>query len=383
MNTCLETAYNILCRVPLIDGHNDWANTIRGFYYNKIDARFDKDNNLVGHVDMKRFIEGHSGGVFLSAYVDCPKADDEFSDELHYEPLRDTLQQIDLIHRLVDTYANDLELAYKATDIQDIFGRKKIAVILSIEGLHQICNSSGVLRNYHRLGVRCATLAHSKNNRYAGSATSRTSSNRGLSDAGKDMVREMNRIGMMIDLSHVSEQTVLDTIDISLSPVVFTHSSCTAIHPHVRNVSDLVLHRLKENGGIMMVSLIPNLTCQEPTSATVSHVVDHIIHVGNLIGYDYVGLGSDYDGMPTTVTQLEDVSKFPNLVAELLRRSISPMEIEKIIGLNIIRVFDEVETRGRFIRQSDAFKVLEDCVKPLWKPELRDWCRLRWPDAQH
>ncbi|KAF2711263.1 hypothetical protein K504DRAFT_465031 [Pleomassaria siparia CBS 279.74] len=348
----------------------------------RIDQRFNESRTLIGHVDVKRLVAGASGGVFMSAYVDCPKVENNTSDEASFEALRDTLQQIDLIHRLVERYSGRLELVHRASDIMHIFNKGKIAVIPSIEGLHQVANSSSVLRNYHRLGIRCATLVHNKNNKYAGSATSGISQPTGLSDSGTAMILEMNRLGMIIDLSHASEETMNNVLDHSTAPVVFTHSSCHSIVPHARNVTDAILHRLKNNHGLMMVSLIPALTSNVDCEATVSHVVDHIMHLGSLIGYDHVGVGSDFDGMPSTIADMEDVSKFPVLVAAMLRRGILSSDVENIIGKNVIRVFHQVEAEGERLRNTGA-KILEDEVKPLWKPELMEWCRNQWPNAQH
>lgn len=209
----MEEALDIMACVPLIDGHNDFPHLIRAFYDSKLDDRFERNKHLAGHVDLQRLLRGRSGGIFWSTYVDCPTEDD-FSDSTHFEPLRDTLQQIDLVHRLVELYEDKLAVAYQADDIMRIFSQGKVASLIGVEGLHQIGNSTSVLRMYHKLGVRYVTLAHNKNNRYADSAvstsisdqqgfadtpkTAREPAHGGLSREGRAIVKEMNRIGMFV-----------------------------------------------------------------------------------------------------------------------------------------------------------------------------------------
>ncbi|KAJ6101990.1 hypothetical protein N7486_004417 [Penicillium sp. IBT 16267x] len=276
----MEEALEILQSVPLIDGHNDWPHLIRGFYDNRLDERFGTENDLVGHVDLKRLKIGKSGGAFWSVYVDCPESDDFTSDAEHFEVLRDTLQQIDLVHRLVDLYSESMGLVDKAVDVMRLFKEGKFAALIGVEGLHQIANSSSVLRLYHRLGVRYATLAHNKNNLYADSATASSPAHQGLSDQGKKVVREMNRIGMTIDLSHTSEAVMHQVLDISEAPVIFSHSSVAAIVPHSRNVPDTILKKLRLNNGVIMITFIPSLAHTDASNSTMDHVIDHIMHVG-------------------------------------------------------------------------------------------------------
>ncbi|KAK0387743.1 hypothetical protein NLU13_3988 [Sarocladium strictum] len=375
-----EEAYKLMSQSPLIDGHNDWLHMIRAYYDFQVDDRFEPQKSLAGHVDIKRLREGKAGGVFWSLYIDCPKQENDLSDEVHFEGLRDTLQQVDLAHRVVNLYRDSLEMAYRADDILPIFESGKCVSLLGIEGLHQICNSSSVLRVLYQLGVRYATLAHNQNNLYADSATSKAPLHHGLSPQGRDMIREMNRIGMMIDLSHVSEAVMSDVLELSQAPVVFTHSSCYALVPHPRNVPDHIIAKLGEKRGLLMVSFIPWLTNKNKDEASLNDVVDHIMHVGTMIGYDHVGLGSDFDGMPTQINGLDDVASYVNVVSTMLERGIASDDIKKVMGLNLIRVMKEVElAAGRMA----ATPALEDKVKQLWSNDIRTFVRKLYSHAEH
>ncbi|KAG6051595.1 hypothetical protein E4U39_000423 [Claviceps sp. Clav50 group G5] len=384
----LELALELMSRVPLIDGHNDWMHMIRAYYDFQVDDRFQPTKDLAGHVDLKRLVQGRAGAVFWSVYVEwyivkehSPEGENDFSDAVHHASMRDTFQQIDLLQRIMEMYSDRMEMAHKADDVMRIFKSGKCASLMGAEGLHQLGNSSSVLRIFHRLGVRYVTLAHAKNNLYVDSATSEAPIHHGLSPQGRDMVREMNRIGMIVDLSHVSEKAMVDALDVSLAPVIFSHSSAYALVPHVRNVPDYVLDRLKQNRGIIMISFIPWLTNKEPEKATVDNVVDHILHVGNRIGFDHLGLGSDFDGMPSHVQGLEDVSKYPNIVAAMLQRGISTENVEKIMGMNVIRVLREVEDVAA--SQKGLLPVLEDAVPQLWDDGIRAYVKKLYPHAEH
>ncbi|OAA63437.1 Peptidase M19, renal dipeptidase [Niveomyces insectorum RCEF 264] len=333
-----------------IDGHNDWPHLIRGFYDNKLDGRFGPGNDLVGHVDLKRLRRGKSGGAFWSVYVDCPTSDDYNDDSAHFEILRDTMQQIDLVHRLVHLYKDDMGLVHSASDIMRLFNEGKFVSLIGVEGLHQIANSPSVLRLYHRLGVRYVTLAHSKNNLYADSATAAAPAHEGLSAKGKEMVREMNRIGI------------------------------AAIVGHPRNVPDSVLEMLRVNQGIIMVSFIPPLTAVDAAESNLDRLVDHIIHVGTLIGYDHVGLGSDFDGMFSAVKGIDDVSHYPSLVAKMLERGIGRADVQKILGLNVIRVLEQVERTSAACY--DELPVMGEEVKQLWNDGFRAAVKQVYPHAE-
>ncbi|KAK9852619.1 Peptidase M19 [Penicillium brevicompactum] len=328
---------------------------------------------------MKRLKEGRSGGAFWSVYIDCPDSD-EFTDVVHFEVLRDTMQQIDLVHRLSETYSDQMENVQHSSDIMRLFKLGKFASLIGVEGLHQIANSASVLRLYHKMGVRYITLAHNKNNLYADSATSSFPAHDGLSLQGVQMIREMNRIGMIIDLSHTSESVMHRVLDISEAPVIFSHSSIASVVPHVRNVPDVILKRLKANGGVIMITLIPSLIHEDAARANVDHVVDHIMYAGKLIGYDHIGLGSDYDGMFSAVQGVDDVSKWPNLVAKMLERGISRSNVEKVLGLNIIRVLESTELCASKLKSTSS--VMEDSVKQLWNDKFRATVEGVYPHAE-
>ncbi|KAI2674671.1 hypothetical protein DTO012A7_9093 [Penicillium roqueforti] len=376
----MEEAIDILNSVPLIDGHNDWPHLIRGFYDNQLDIRLDPEKDLVGHVDFKRLREGKSGGAFWSVYIDCPDSDDFTDDAAHLETLRDTLQQIDLVHRLVDLYSDHMGLVDRASDIMRLFTDGKFASLIGVEGLHQIANSSSVLRLYHKLGVRYVTLAHNKNNLYADSATAISPAHDGLSSKGELIVREMNRIGMIIDLSHTSKSVMHQVLDISKAPVIFSHSSTSSIVPHPRNVPDAILEKLKANKGVIMITFIPSLAHIDPTQGNMDHVIDHIMHVGQNIGYDHVGLGSDYDGMFNAVKGIENVARYPHLVRRMLERGIARSDVEKIIGLNVIRVLNDVEVQSA--SNKSQVPIMQDGVKQLWNEKFRGVVRGAYPDAE-
>ncbi|KAF7936260.1 uncharacterized protein EAE98_002479 [Botrytis deweyae] len=376
----LNEALDILDSVPLIDGHNDWPHLIRAYYQNSLDARFEPLKNLAGHVDIKRLMQGKSGGAFWSAFMPCPRTDDDTDESSSFEVVKDTLQQIDLIYRLVELYKEKWEIANEADDILRIFKQRKFVCLIGVEGLHQVGNSSSVLRMYHKLGVRYVTVVHSQNNMFADSATAKAPAHGGLSEAGKAMIREMNRIGMLVDLSHASNDTVLDTLKISTGPVAFTHSSCQGVVASGRNISDEALDRTKVNGGIVMISFIPPLNNVEPEAASIYDVIKNIMYVAEKIGFEHIGLGSDYDGMFKAVKGLEDVSKYPHLVASMLNRGISRENVEKIIGYNLIRVLKGVEKAASCY--GNKIIPLEDEVKLLWDKELCALVKSVYPEAE-
>lgn len=294
-----------------------------------------------------------------------PDTPNDHSDEAYFGALRDTLQQIDLVHRLVNAHPNRLVLADSAADVWREFGESsRISSFLGIEGLHQIANSASVLRLYHRLGVRYATLTHECHNAYADSASPTLPLHHGLSESGKTLIREMNRLGMAVDLAHVSHETMRQALAVSIAPVIFSHSSAYAVCPHERNVPDDVLHMLRDNRGIIMITFYPEYSrCGNPAAANLTDIADHIQYVGELIGYRYIGLGSDFDGMPAGPHGLDDVSKYPDLIAELLRRGVGVGDLAGVIGGNILRVMEEVELVAAERRDELP---LEDDVKPFF-----------------
>ncbi|GIC87498.1 uncharacterized protein Aud_003882 [Aspergillus udagawae] len=348
-------------------GHNDFPIWIRAFYQNHIyQENFTYDGPLVGQVDFPRLAQGRLRGQFWSVYVECPKIANEYSDESYFEIQRDTLQQIDLVNRLVRAESDMLALVHSSTDVWETFSNQptRIASVMGIEGLHQIANSASILRLYHRLGVRYATLTHECHNAFADSATPARPLHNGLSEAGRILVGEMNRLGMIVDLAHVSYETMLAALDVTTAPVIFSHSSAYALCPHERNVPDNILWKLKRNNGVVMVSFYPSYTrCDDPDRATIEDVADHIQYIGELIGYRHVGLGSDFDGMPARIRGLEDVSKYPDLISLLLRRGVGVKELAGVIGGNILRVLRAVEDEAA--SRADELP-LEDDVKPFF-----------------
>ncbi|KAL4802646.1 membrane dipeptidase-domain-containing protein [Aspergillus unguis] len=345
---------------PLTDGHNDLPEFLRTNYGNHIyQSNFSDQIELPGHVDFPRLAKGRVRGQFWSVYVGC-----ESHPSPNYEYVHDTLQQIDLVHRLAELYPEHISLVPDTDAFRDTFesSPSQIASFLGVEGLHQIGSSASTLRLYHSLGARYVTLTHMCHNEYADSATPAEPLHNGLSTRGRDMVLEMNRLGMAVDLAHVSVKTMHDALDITKAPVIFSHSSVYAVCPHERNVPDDVLLRLAENGGVIMITFLPEYTrCDDASAATLSDVADHIQYVGELIGYEYIGLGSDFDGMEHVVEGLEDVSKYPDLIRELLDRGVSVEDAAGVIGGNILRAMGEIEQVAKEMKE-DGITPLEDDI---------------------
>ncbi|TVY27401.1 Dipeptidase [Lachnellula hyalina] len=343
---------------PLIDGHNDFPIWIRAFYQNHIyQENFTRDPELYGQVDFPRLRQGRLRGQFWSEA-------DNYSDDVYREIVHDTLQQIDLVHRLIREYPAYLQGAYTASDIRGTFkSGKRIASLLGIEGLHQIGGSASILRMYYSLGVRYATLTHTCHNAYADSEEPAMALHDGLSKAGRFMIKEMNRLGMIVDLSHTSFATQRDALAVSAAPVMFSHSNAYGRCNHTRNVPDDVLREVKKNDGIVMVTFYPSFLEDEAVSASIESVVDHIQYIGTAIGYRHVGIGSDFDGMEAGPRGLEDVTRYPNLVEELQNLGVQRDDILGVMGLNIIRVLESVEEVASSMRY---IRTLEDDVKPFF-----------------
>ncbi|KAK7178674.1 membrane dipeptidase [Paraphaeosphaeria sporulosa] len=340
---------------------------IRGWHLGRInDPDVDVEDMPIAHTDITRLRKGCVGGVFWSAYVPC--AENDFSMAAHYDSLHATLQQIDLIHCITEKYSHAIGLAQTSQDVWDIFKSGRVAGLIGVEGLHQIANSASVLRNFRRLGVRYITLTHDSNNLYADATNSREPAHQGLSEKGVAIVQEMNRVGMIIDLSHTSGATQKQVLAISKAPVIFSHSSCSALTKHPRNSPDEVLDALKENGGVFMVTFLRKLT--DATDPTLLKVADHIQHVGDRIGYEHVGIGSDFDGTMQTASGLDDVSKFPYLIAELLRRGIEEKFVRGLAGLNLMRVLDKVDAVS-LNKLKEKADILLDRIEPVWDEKIR------------
>jgi membrane dipeptidase len=365
----------ILAENPLIDGHNDLLILVRALYDNKINGEnftkaFEK-GGLAGHVDVPRLKQGQQGGAFWSAFVPCPANGLDFSDANYAPYVRATLEQIDLFQRLSEKYPDYFTLSRSAKEAEHAFAEGKLISPLAIEGLHQIGNSLATLRLYHSLGVRYSTLTWNCHNKYADAAAVTVDGkfqaskpfHSGVSKAGQQLILEMNRLGMLVDLSHVSVDTMRDVLGGSpekgwkgsIAPPIFSHSSAKAICPHPRNVPDDILQLVKKRNGLVMVNFSPDfISCKDVGDESglpeyvkednnLEQVVKHIMYIGELIGYDHVGLGTDYDGIEDTPRGLEDVSKFPDLVTALLEKGVSAKDAAKIVGRNLLRVWHEAD----------------------------------------
>ncbi|HET7234742.1 MAG TPA: dipeptidase [Longimicrobium sp.] len=369
----LARARRLHAQYPLVDGHNDLPWEIREKGFSDL-GRMDPNGPLPSNnTDVARLKEGGVGGVFWAAYVPVETMGHAPG------PARVALEQIDLIHRMVE-HSPDMEMALNASDIERIHRGHRIAALIGIEGGHAIENSLGALRQFYGLGVRYMTLTHTSTIDWADAATDRETHG-GLTKFGEEVVREMNRLGMLVDLSHVSAGTMSDAIRVSAAPVIFSHSSARALADHPRNVPDSILVRLKENGGIVMVNFYSGFTepgavalarasygvadsirALYPNDAaardrgmeewrranpmprgTIRTIADHIDHIVKVAGIDHVGYGSDFDGVTSLPVGLEDVSRFPYLTAELLRRGYSDADVGKILGGNLLRVMHRAE----------------------------------------
>lgn len=374
---------SVLRETPLIDGHNDIPWAIRNRVNNQLDhIDLSADLTLLEnptHTDIPRLRRGQVGGQFWSVYVPIR----EYGGTA--VQVQQVIEQIDLVHRMVERYADTFELAYTAADIKRIHASGKIASLIGMEGGHAINDSLAVLRRMYQLGARYMTLTHSKGLRWADSATDDVRHN-GLTSFGKAVVGEMNRLGMLVDLSHVSPKTMRDAIEVTAAPIIFSHSSAYEVVPHDRNVPDDILRLVDRNNGVVMVTFFPSyvseatrlygvkanaerdrLKAELPEAQTneklqawreanpvprptLAQVADHIDHIRSVAGIDHIGLGGDYDGMPPGPIGLEDVSTYPALLIELLKRGYSDSDIAKVAGLNILRVMQDVESAAAHIR---------------------------------
>ncbi len=338
----LERAHRILAETPLIDGHNDLPWAIRNFQSAPRSVpEYDIAGDASGHTDLERLRAGQVGAQFWSVYIPSGVGDSGFA--------RVQLEQIDIARQVITRYGGAFEMARGASDIERIFGAGRIASMLGVEGGHAIENSLGVLRAYYDLGVRYMTLTHGGNIDWADSATD-DPRHGGLTPFGKEVVREMNRMGMLVDLSHVAPSTMSDALDVAEAPVIFSHSSARALRDHARNVPDSILQRLPDNGGVIMITFVPSFLTDR-AEATIGDVADHIEHVRRVAGVDHVGIGSDFDGITSTPVGLEDVSTFPALFAELSRRGWSDEDLKKLAGENLLRVLRESEKTARVLQR--------------------------------
>ncbi len=349
----MDKARRVLEGTPLFDGHNDLPWVIRGSEEAPHDVEaYDLRNATSGHTDIARLRSGMVGAQFWSVYIPMEAVEEGAA--------RYQLEQIDIARQVIRRYPDVFEQAYSMSDVERIFGSGKVASVLGMEGGHAIENSLGALRAYYDLGARYMTLTHSGNNDWADSGTDDPEHD-GLTAFGEEVVREMNRLGMMVDLSHTSPETMNDALDVAEAPVIFSHSSARAVTDHLRNVPDQVLRRLPDNGGVVMVTFVPAFISDavrtfdgsgDPPRATLADVADHIEHIRDVAGIDHVGIGSDFDGISDTPIGLEDVSTFPTLLAELSRRGWSEEDLAKLAGGNIMRVWRDAESAASRIQRT-------------------------------
>ncbi len=338
-----ERVRRVLSEVPLVDGHNDLPGKIREIKTAAGDVGlYDLRGRTEGDTDLPRLRAGMVGAQFWSVHVNVA----------HPRPAMQQLEQIDIAHRIIEAYPDELEFAGSVSDIERVFGSGKIASMLGIEGGHVIENSLGALRAFYRAGVRYMGLTHFGNTDWADSATDSVVVG-GLSPFGEEVVREMNRMGMLVDLSHVSPGAMSDALDVAEAPVIFSHAGARGIADHPRNVPDSILRRLPANGGVVMQLFYPPyINTNTDSTATLAEVADHIEHIRDVAGIDHVGIGSDFDGIPTYVAGLEDVSTYPALFMELARRGWSDEDLKKLAGENLLRAMREAESVARRLQRT-------------------------------
>ena len=378
-----QQAIEIVESVPLFDGHNDAPYQYRnrvGYKFSELDFYDTTQLENPMHTDIPRLKEGRVGAQWWSVYVPAGIPEDE--------AVKRTMEQIDFVYRMAEKYPDEFEMAYTADDVERIFAEGKIASLIGMEGGHSISNSLATLRMFYDLGARYMTITHSRTLDWADAAGDEPLHD-GLSEFGEEVIREMNRLGMAGDLSHVTPATMKHAIEVSEAPVMFSHSNARAISNHPRNVPDDVLALLPEKDGLVMVTFVESFTSEElrqwyaersgyrakieslyagqpdiisemmdewteeneMPKSTLEQVADHIDHIRDQVGVDHIGIGGDYDGVSSLPTGLEDVSTYPDLFAELLKRGYSEEELRKIAGENMLRVMRGIETTAERLQQ--------------------------------
>lgn len=393
----IATAQAALEAAPVFDGHNDAPGQLRSRENNQINDfdftdTMDEHGHVGGadgamHTDLNRLKQGKVGAQFWSVYV--PHNANEAA------AVQQTIEQIDVTKRLIARNPDTMRYALTADQVETAMRDGKVASLLGMEGGYSIGSNLGVLRQFHAMGARYMTLTHNSNIPWADSATDAPKHD-GLTDFGKDVVREMNRLGMLVDLSHVSEATMMDALDVATAPVIFSHSGARAVTPHPRNVPDSVLTRLPANGGVVMVVALPRFINEKVrqwdarragviAQARVEHlgnpegaakavaawvaanpepksvirdVADHIDHIRAVAGVEHIGIGGDYDGMPIGPEGMEDVSGYPALFTELARRGYSQAELEMIASRNILRVMRAAEAYAAQVASEPPIETL-------------------------
>jgi membrane dipeptidase len=409
-DTYMARALRVLRAAPVMDGHNDLPWRIRedSIAPHDVDA-YDLRKHSAGHTDLARLKAGHVGAQFWSIYIPGEPDDPTYrrNGDVSSTPgyARVQLEQIDIARRVIDKYP-EFEWAPSADAVRASLGRGKIASLLGLEGGHAIENSLALLREYYARGARYMTLTHNVTLDWADAALD-SAKHGGLTPFGREVVREMNRLGMIVDLAHVSPGTMSAALDVTEAPVIFSHSAARALVDHRRNVPDSILARVPRNGGVVMVPFVTSFTSKAVKAdddaldaetaaaskrhpndaaavrdevakwraghprpkATIADVADAIDHVKQIAGVDHVGIGSDFDGITETVVGLEDVSKYPNLFAELARRGWSDAELKKLSNGNVLRVLKQVETVAARLRKTRkpstaTIEILDRGVRP-------------------
>jgi membrane dipeptidase len=392
--TSIAAARDLLRRFPIMDGHNDLPWALRENAERDLDSVDLSAQVTATHTDLPRLARGGVGAQFWSVYVPAGLQGDA--------AVTATLQQVDLVHEMVRRYPAALELALTAADVERILPTGKVASLLGAEGGHSIACSLSVLRALHTLGVRYLTLTHNQNVPWADSATDEPAAG-GLTGFGREVIREMQRLGMLVDLSHVSAGTMRDALDAAEAPVIFSHSSARALCDHPRNVPDDMLSRLPGNGGVCMVTFVPAFVSQAcrdwelefgaemerwgldhrdyasrrqlrpewaaahpRPAATLSQVADHVDHVREVAGIEHVGIGGDFDGTDQLPDGLQDVSCYPALIAEMLARGWSEADCGQLASGNILRVMHEAQAAAQAIsaRRGPSRARIEDVDEP-------------------
>ncbi|KAI9457104.1 membrane dipeptidase-domain-containing protein [Lactarius psammicola] len=376
----LKAADIILSGAPIIDGHIDLPWLVRSAYRNNATA-VDLGKPTLGHVDIPRLRTGRVGGFFWSVYTPCPSDSGEDPGKDFLKPtssVRDTLEQIDISHQLIRKYSDTFELALTPLDVISTVRRGKISALIGIEGAHQLGNSLGALRQFAALGVRYVTLTHTCHNVFADSSglfDGIEPLHYGLSPFGETLVRELNRLGVLVDLSHTSDDTALAALNISRAPVIWSHSSARGLRDIPRNVPDEVLRHVGtgagQRDGVVMVNFHPGFLSADPDSADVKDVADHVDHIASVTGRAHVGIGSDYDGIGSCPIGLEDVSTYPVLIAELYSRGWSADELRGFTGGNFLRVFAGAEDVAREMAREGVVPAQDLYEKRIDIPEWR------------
>ncbi|HKN64867.1 MAG TPA: dipeptidase [Gemmatimonadaceae bacterium] len=380
----MARAIRVLTAQPIVDGHNDLPWRIREDKGHPMDVEwYDLRGHTAGMTDLARLKAGHVGGQFWSIYIPGERADATYKPHgvVSSQPgyARAQLEQIDIARRVIAKYP-ELQWATTADSVRAAMKRGRLGSMLGLEGGHAIENSLNLLRAYYAMGARYMTLTHNVTLDWADAALD-SARHGGLTPFGREVVREMNRLGMLVDLSHVSPGTMSAALDVTEAPVIFSHSAARALVDHPRNVPDSILARVPKNGGVVMVPFVTSFVSKavydddnqlaaltadasrrhpgdaaavraevstwraahpRPT-ASIADVANAIEHVRKIVGPDHVGIGSDFDGIEETVVGLEDVSKYPAIIAELARRGWSDADLEKLAGGNVLRVLAQAE----------------------------------------